>query len=106
MAITRNFPFKKSQLKIVIDTSWNMRKSVILHPCQSFRSVQNSKLKLFAEDKLSVAEMTDDNNNNTNQLVGKAVGKGENTDYQHFLFFPKCFNKPSHLWGREKSVLY
>ena len=27
--------------------------------------------------------------------VENIVTKGENADYQHFLHFPKCFQKPS-----------
>ena len=52
-----------------------------------------TKLKAFIDNKLNDAEMTILLYNR----VENAVGKGGNTDYQHFLLFPQCFPKPSSL---------
>ena len=46
-----------------------------------------SKLKAFAEDKISVTQKL-------KFKLGRVennVGKGENAGYQHFLLFPQCF---------------
>ena len=47
----------------------------------------------FADDKLNVAKMK------ISVLVRKEniVGKGENAGYQHFLFFPQCFQRVSSV---------
>ena len=50
-----------------------------------------SKLKGFADDKINVTEKL-------KFVLGKIeniVGKGENAGYQHFLLFPRCFQKAS-----------
>ena len=48
-----------------------------------------SKLKVFVYDKLKTIQMTkfvlDD--------IENIVGKEKNAGYQHFLLFPKCFQK-------------
>ena len=46
--------------------------------------------------------------------VENILGKGENAGYQHFLLFPKCFQKPPSLqslkirtvWYRNKHVFH
>ena len=53
------------------------------------KSLDQSKLKAFANDKIKVSEklkfvLTREEN---------TVGRGENARYQHFLFFPRCFHK-------------
>ena len=48
-----------------------------------------TKLKAFADDKMNVAKMMIYLFN----WVENTVGKGENAGYQHFLFFPQCFQK-------------
>ena len=50
-----------------------------------------SKLKVFADDKINLAE----NFKFGLGRVENSVGKGENAGYQHFLLFPQCFQKPS-----------
>ena len=51
-----------------------------------------AKLKAFADDKINV----------TKKLqfifgsIENIVGKGENAGYQHFLLFPRCFQKASY----------
>ena len=50
-----------------------------------------SKLKAFADDNINVTKKL-------KFVVGRIeniVGKGENAGYQHFLLFPKCFQKSS-----------
>ena len=46
-----------------------------------------SKLKVFADDKIDVAEKLEF----ALGRVKNIVGKGENAGYQHFLLFPRCF---------------
>ena len=31
-------------------------------------------------------------------MIENIVGKGENVGYEHFLFFPQCFQKHSFYW--------
>ena len=50
-----------------------------------------TKLKAVVDNKLNGAEMMIFLCNR----VENTVGKGENTDNQHFLLFPQCFPKPS-----------
>ena len=52
--------------------------------------LDRSKLKAFADDKINVTEKL-------KFVLGRIeniLGKGENAGYQHFLLFPKCFQKP------------
>ena len=49
-----------------------------------------TKLKAFEEDKINVAETMI----SFSDSVEKIVGKEENAGFQHFLFFPQCFQKP------------
>ena len=50
-----------------------------------------TKLKAFADDKINVAEMM----NSLSDKSEDIVEKGENAGFQHFLHFPRCFQKPS-----------
>ena len=50
-----------------------------------------SKLVAFVDDKVNATQ-------NLKFVLGRVdniVGKGENGGYQHFLFFPQCFQKHS-----------
>ena len=52
-----------------------------------------SELKSFADNKINVTEKF-------KFVLGRLeniVGKGENAGYQHFLLFPKCFQKACSL---------
>ena len=66
-----------------------------------------TELKAFAND-INVTEMMI----SPFDRVENTVGKGENAGYQHSLFFPYCFPKPSSegllksgLWSKELKVL-
>ena len=48
-------------------------------------------MKAFADNKLNVSEKF----KFVLERVENIVGKGENAGYQHFLFFPECFQKAS-----------
>ena len=39
-------------------------------------------------------------------MVENILGKGENAGYQHFLLFPKCFQKPSSLGFLKVGILW
>ena len=47
------------------------------------------KFKAFADDKLNVAKIV----TYVFDRVENIMGKGENAGYQHFLLFPRCFQK-------------
>ena len=61
-----------------------------------------SKLKLFADDKLNVAEKL-------KFVLGRVeniVGKGENADYQQFLLFSQCFQTSSTLGSLKVGIVW
>ena len=60
-----------------------------------------TKLKAFADGKLSKAKMTI----SLFDTVENTVGKGENAGHQHFLLFPQGFPKPSSLGSYKKLGL-
>ena len=47
------------------------------------------KLKAFANDKVNVTQKL----KFVSKRIENILGKGENAGYQHFLLFPKCFQK-------------
>ena len=61
----------------------------LVNPFPNDRILDMTKLKAFADDKLNVAKMMMYLFNR----VENTVGKRENAGYQHFLFFPLCFQK-------------
>ena len=64
-----------------------------LNSLPNIKILDVTKLKAFADNKLNVAKMTIC----LFDRVENIVGKGENTGYQHFLFFPQCFPKSSSV---------
>ena len=56
---------------------------------QKDKIVDLSESKAFADDKLNVTQ----NLKFALERVENIVGKGENTDYQHFFPFPTVFSK-------------
>ena len=65
-----------------------------LKPLPNDKFLDMTKLKAYADDKLNFAKITIPLCNR----VENTVGKEENAGYQHFLFFPQCFPKPSSVW--------
>ena len=59
-----------------------------IHNCRNYVP---DKLKAFADDTKNVNEVLKIGL----VRVENIMGKGENTAYQHFLLFPRCFQKPS-----------
>ena len=60
-----------------------------LNPLPNDKVLDSSKLKGLADDKIKVIEKS-------KFILGRVeniVGNGENADYQHFLLFPKCFQR-------------
>ena len=55
--------------------------------------LDESKLKVFADDNLNEAKMTI----YVFDRARKIVGKGENVGNQHFLLLPQCFKKSPFL---------
>ena len=64
--------------------------------------LDQSNLKVFADDILNVVQMmicvTD--------WVKNIVGQGENAGYKHFLLFPQCFQKASYPGSLKVGVLW
>ena len=60
-----------------------------------------TKLKAFADDKLSAAVMLID----AFDRVENIAGKGENADYQHFLHLPQCFQKLPFAGSLEVGIM-
>ena len=83
-----------------------------------------TKLKAFADDKLTFSQMTnykledfaddnfklDENGEKVSKRVENTLGKGEIARYKQFLLFPQCFQKtctvalkkPGLVWERVK----
>ena len=53
-------------------------------------TLHQSKFKALAVDKINVTKKL----KSVFGMIEKILGKGENAGYQHFLLFPKCFQKP------------
>ena len=52
--------------------------------------LDQSKFKELADDIINVTEKL----KFVVEMVENNLGKGENASFQHFLLFPKCFQKP------------
>ena len=65
------------------------------HGIAPFDSLPNNKIldwtkfKILADDKINGIQKA----KFLMEMVGNIAGKGENAGYQHFLLFPKCFQK-------------
>ena len=75
---------------------------------KGFHSLPNDKildwsnLKAFADDKINMTE-------NLKFVRGREEnieGKGENAGCQHFLFFPQCFQKASHIGSLKVGIIW
>ena len=65
----------------------------LVQPFPNDKILDLTKSKAFADNKINL-------NERLKLVLGKVeniVGKGENAGYQHFLFFPQCFQKPSFM---------
>ena len=81
---------KKEKL---IVTSKMLSPRLRLKPFPNDKMLDVTNLKAFANNKLNIARLMI----YLLDSVENMVGKGENAGYQHFLLFPQCFPKPSHL---------
>ena len=61
-----------------------------------------SKLKAFAEDKMNVTYEL----KFVSERIENIFGKEENAGYQHFLLFPKCFQKPPSLGSLKVGIVW
>ena len=61
-----------------------------------------SKLKALADDKLNVTHKL----KFVSERIENILGKGENAGYQHFLLFPKCFQKPPSLGSLKVGIVW
>ena len=79
-----------------------------MHNLSVFNTLPNNKildvikLKAFADDTISVAEMLI----SVIDKIENIVGKGENAGYQHFLLFPQCFQKASFLGSLKVGIVW
>ena len=60
-----------------------------MYPLPNDKMLDWSNLKAFADNKINITEKLIFDL----ERVENIRGKGENTGYQHFLLFPKCFRK-------------
>ena len=60
-----------------------------ISPFSKRQILDPSILKEFADDNIDINE----NDRKFSKRVENAVGKGESARYEHFLFFPQCFQK-------------
>ena len=65
----------------------------LINPLPSDKTLDQSKLKAFADDKIKGTEKL----KVVHGPVENIVGKGENAGYQHFLLYPQCFQKSCFL---------
>ena len=61
------------------------------NPLPNDKTLDLTKLKAVADNKIVVYQIIKFFLN----CLENIFGKGENAGYQHFLFFPECFLKPS-----------
>ena len=73
----------------------------LFNPLLNNKSLNATKLKAFADDKITVAKMRI----SLFHRVENTVGKGENAGYKHFLLFPQCFPKPSSLGALKVGIV-
>ena len=59
------------------------------------------KLKAFADDKINVTQKL----KFVSESIENILEKGENAGYQHFLLFPKCFQKPPSLGSLKVGIV-
>ena len=59
-------------------------------------------MKAVTDDKINVTQKV----NFVFRQVKITLGKGENAGYQHFLLFPKCFQKPPSLELLKVGIVY
>ena len=90
----------------IVGLFWNELICVKRH--ETFNSLPNdnmldkSKLKGFASDKINVTVKS-------KFVLGRVeniVGKGENAGYQHFLLYPKCFQKTSFSGSFKVGIVW
>ena len=67
----------------------NFENKIEFNPLPDDKISYWSKLTAFADDKLNVTQ----NIKVVFHRVENILGKEENAGYQHFLLFPKCFQK-------------
>ena len=72
-------------------TSLKFRRLVKGYSLPNDKFLVQSKLKAFADDKISMTQKL----NFVSERAENIMAKGENARYQHFLLFPQCFQKLS-----------
>ena len=70
--------------------------TIPIYPLTDNKVLAISKLKAFADDNFSVAQMVQFYSDRV-----KNVGKGENAGFQHFLLYAQCLQKPFCLGVRK-----
>ena len=75
---------------------------MLFNPLPKDKTLDVTKLKAFADNKLNFAKMTI----SLLDRVESTVGKGENAVYQHFLLFPQSFSKPSSLDSSTVGIVW
>ena len=61
-----------------------------------------SKFKSFADVRINMIEKLEFGLGRVENIVGK----GKNSGYQHFLYFPQCFQYPSISWSLKVGIVW
>ena len=80
----------------------NASSNILFNSLPNDRILDWSKLKAFADDTSNLIEKL-------KFVLGKVeniVGKGENAGHQHFLLFPKCFQKHPSLRSLKVGIVW
>ena len=79
-----------------------MKNIHILNSSPNNKILDWSKLKAFADDKITSAKMIIF----VPDRVENIVAKGENAGYQHSLLFPQCFQKDSSSGSLKVGIVW
>ena len=72
----------------------------LLIPLPNNKILDWPRFKALAQDKINATEIL----KRVLGMVENNWGKGENANYQHFSFFPKCFRKPYSSWSLKVRI--
>ena len=64
--------------------------------------LDHSKLNALADNRINVTKKF----KFVSERIENILGKGENAGYQHFLLFPKCFQKPPSLESLKVGIVW
>ena len=96
------FTIRDNKVEIHMEILKQCKSTCCFTLCQTIKFWTGLKLETFADDKIDL-------NEKLKPVLGRIeniVRKGENAGYQHFLLFPLCFQRPSHLGSLIVGIVY